>query len=152
MWTRDQPGNVNRSKTFFKYMLLCVLSFFFNLLIVATGPLLAWLSSIGLAECAPGLLRAGFHDLDFIRSEGFTEDDLDAAGVIKPGHRKMLLKLYKLSKPKVKFTDDAGRSSNGAELDDSSDPGESGSDGSGSRRDSDSGDARSSGSSEYASD
>ncbi len=53
------------------------------------GPLHQWLESIGLGQHAPGLLRAGFHDLDFVRSEGLTDADLDAAGVHIIGHRKV---------------------------------------------------------------
>ena len=37
-----------------------------------------------------------FYDVDFIKENGLSSEDLDAIGVEKVGHRKMLQNLYRL--------------------------------------------------------
>ena len=52
----------------------------------------SWLEGIGLAEYAPGLIAAGYDDMD-VFAAGVSGEELRAAGVRKPGHvRKLLLR------------------------------------------------------------
>ena len=52
----------------------------------------SWLKGMGLAEYAPGLIAAGYDDMD-VFAAGVSAEELRAAGVRKPGHvRKLLLR------------------------------------------------------------
>ena len=52
----------------------------------------SWLKGMGLAEYAPGLIAAGYDDME-VFAAGVSAEELRAAGVRKPGHvRKLLLR------------------------------------------------------------
>ena len=52
----------------------------------------SWLNGMGLAEYAPGLIAAGYDDME-VFAAGVSAEELRAAGVRKPGHvRKLLLR------------------------------------------------------------
>ena len=52
----------------------------------------SWLQGMGLAEYAPGLIAAGYDDME-VFAAGVSAEELRAAGVRKPGHvRKLLLR------------------------------------------------------------
>lgn len=53
-----------------------------------------WLQKIGLDEYALGFERNGYDNVEFIRQHGLNGNDLNAIGVDKLGHRKILGSLY----------------------------------------------------------
>jgi hypothetical protein len=61
----------------------------------STTLMYTWLMKIGLGEYT-GILQFHGYDLELIQSVGFTEQDLDAMGIVKRAHRKKLLVKYKI--------------------------------------------------------
>ena len=80
-----------------------------------------WLELIGCGEHMGSFLAAGYEDVEFIKSSGLDDDDLDAIGVRKLGHRKRLKVLFKIDEVVAGGDDDE------SEEDDESDEDESGS-------------------------
>ncbi|NXO01680.1 SHIP2 phosphatase, partial [Rhinopomastus cyanomelas] len=55
-----------------------------------------WLRALGLQRYEEGLLRNGWDDLEFLSD--ITEEDLEEAGVLEPGHKRLLLESLQLRK------------------------------------------------------
>ena len=56
-----------------------------------------WLAHLSMLYALPAFIATGYDDVDFIASAGLTEADVDALGVVAPGHRRKLLCLYAIS-------------------------------------------------------
>jgi hypothetical protein len=56
-----------------------------------------WLALIGCAEYAARFEAAGFDDLAAINALGLSESDLVEVGVVKRGHRRKLMSLYRIN-------------------------------------------------------
>ncbi|NXY07529.1 SHIP2 phosphatase, partial [Pteruthius melanotis] len=55
-----------------------------------------WLRALGLERYEEGLVRNGWDDLEFLSD--ITEEDLEEAGVLEPGHKRVLLESLQLRK------------------------------------------------------
>ncbi|XP_052668668.1 LOW QUALITY PROTEIN: phosphatidylinositol 3,4,5-trisphosphate 5-phosphatase 2 [Harpia harpyja] len=55
-----------------------------------------WLRALGLERYEEGLVRNGWDDLEFLSD--ITEEDLEEAGVLDPGHKRVLLESLQLRK------------------------------------------------------
>ncbi|XP_064361342.1 phosphatidylinositol 3,4,5-trisphosphate 5-phosphatase 2 isoform X2 [Dromaius novaehollandiae] len=55
-----------------------------------------WLRALGLERYEPGLVHNGWDDLEFLSD--ITEEDLEEAGVLDPGHKRVLLESLQLRK------------------------------------------------------
>ncbi|XP_040440081.1 LOW QUALITY PROTEIN: phosphatidylinositol 3,4,5-trisphosphate 5-phosphatase 2 [Falco naumanni] len=55
-----------------------------------------WLRALGLERYEEGLVRNGWDDLEFLSD--ITEEDLEEAGVLDPGHKRVLLESLQLHK------------------------------------------------------
>ncbi|NXH53937.1 SHIP2 phosphatase, partial [Rhabdornis inornatus] len=55
-----------------------------------------WLRALGLERYEEGLVRNGWDDLEFLSD--ITEEDLEEAGVLEPGHKRILLESLQLRK------------------------------------------------------
>ncbi|NXP17086.1 SHP2A phosphatase, partial [Scytalopus superciliaris] len=55
-----------------------------------------WLRTLGLERYEEGLVRNGWDDLEFLSD--ITEEDLEEAGVLEPGHKRVLLESLQLRK------------------------------------------------------
>ncbi|XP_074775556.1 phosphatidylinositol 3,4,5-trisphosphate 5-phosphatase 2 isoform X1 [Athene noctua] len=55
-----------------------------------------WLRALGLERYEEGLVRNGWDDLEFLSD--ITEEDLEEAGVLDPGHKRILLESLQLHK------------------------------------------------------
>ncbi|NWW74464.1 SHIP2 phosphatase, partial [Climacteris rufus] len=55
-----------------------------------------WLQALGLERYEEGLVRNGWDDLEFLSD--ITEEDLEEAGVLEPGHKRILLESLQLRK------------------------------------------------------
>ncbi|NXR58258.1 SHIP2 phosphatase, partial [Rhadina sibilatrix] len=55
-----------------------------------------WLRALGLERYEEGLVRNGWDDLEFLSD--ITEEDLEEAGVLEPGHKRILLESLQLHK------------------------------------------------------